>query len=189
MRTSTNDHIEDKQLLANYYATHDNVWLGQLLERYTLMLYGVCMKYLKNEENARDGVQQVFEKVISELQKYKVDYFKSWVYMVAKNHCLMKLREKGIYFNEINENTLSVSHVDHGKAEAIKKDRELDEVAQALDQLNEEQKLCITSFYLQQKSYKDISEETGMDILKVKSHIQNGKRNLRIIIERNSSNE
>ena len=64
-----------------------------LLQRYTLMLLGVCMKYLKNEEDAKDSVQQIFLKVIIEIEKYKVDYFKSWLYMVAKNHCLMKLRE------------------------------------------------------------------------------------------------
>ncbi len=165
------------------------MWLGQLLERYTLMLYGVCMKYLKNEEDSRDAVQQVFEKVILELRKYKVDYFKSWVYMVAKNHCLMRLREKGIYFKEITENTISITPAEDARSEAIQKDQELEEVQLALNELNDEQKLCITLFYLQQKSYKEISEASGMDILKVKSHIQNGKRNLKIIMERNSKNE
>ena len=87
-------HISDQELLENFYTTHDAEWLGILVPRYTLLLLGVCMKYLKNEEEAKDSVQQIFLKVIQELHKYKVEYFKSWLYMVAKNHCLMKLREK-----------------------------------------------------------------------------------------------
>src|ERR1700754_2301558 len=88
------DHISDQELLEKFYADHNNEWLGILLQRYTLLLLGVCMKYLKNEEEAKDSVQHIFLKVIQELHKYKVDYFKSWLYMVAKNHCLMKLRDR-----------------------------------------------------------------------------------------------
>src|SRR5690606_5540129 len=73
-------HITDQELLGKYYAERNNYWLGLLLQRYTMLLFGVCMKYLKNEEEARDGVQQVFLKVIQELPRYKVDYFKSWLY-------------------------------------------------------------------------------------------------------------
>src|SRR5438045_9528873 len=87
-------HISDQQLLDNFYTDQDNKWLGILLPRYTLLLLGVCMKYLRNEEEAKDCVQQVFLKAITELNKYKVDYFKAWIYMVAKNHCLMKIRDK-----------------------------------------------------------------------------------------------
>src|SRR5437667_9458831 len=86
-------HITDQELLGQFYTDHNNEALGILLQRYTLLLLGVCMKYLKNEEEAKDAVQQIFLKVITELKKYKVDYFKSWIYMVAKNHCLMKLRD------------------------------------------------------------------------------------------------
>jgi DNA-directed RNA polymerase specialized sigma24 family protein len=87
-------HISDAELLDKFYNDKNNQWLGILLQRYTLLLLGVCMKYLKNEEEAKDSVQQVFLKAIAELQKYKVTYFKSWLYMVAKNHSLMKLRDR-----------------------------------------------------------------------------------------------
>ena len=89
-------HITDAELLQLYYNDKDNKWVGILLQRYTLLLLGTCMKYLKNEEEAKDSVQQIFLKVIGELEKYKVDYFKSWIYMIARNHCLMKLRNKNI---------------------------------------------------------------------------------------------
>src|SRR6202522_4130435 len=104
---SVHHHMTDQELLERYYESRENDWLGILLQRYTLLLLGVCMKYLKNEEEAKDAVQQVFLKVIAELHKYKVDYFKSWLYMVAKNYCLMQLRSKGQYFIEIDERLLA----------------------------------------------------------------------------------
>src|SRR3954464_9080801 len=97
-------NISDKEILENFYTSNNNQWLGILLQRYTLLLLGVCMKYLKNEEEAKDAVQQIFLKVITELKKYRVEYFKSWLYMVARNYCLMQLRDKSSKsIKEINE--------------------------------------------------------------------------------------
>jgi RNA polymerase sigma factor (sigma-70 family) len=177
-------HIDDTELLQRFYADKDNEWLGILLQRYTMLLLGVCMKYLKNEEEAKDAVQQVFLKAINELHKYKVDYFKSWVYMVAKNHCLMKLRDKGKYTTEINEQLMATPDETVDKNNYIEKDKALTAMAQALTQLNKEQQLCVTLFYLEKKSYQEITEQTNFSLLQVKSHIQNGKRNLKLLMER-----
>ncbi len=184
MNTDKYKHIEDLQLLQNFYADKNNEWLGILLQRYTLLLLGVCMKYLKNEEEAKDCVQQVFLKVITELHKYKVDYFKSWLYMVAKNHCLMKLRDKGKQPVEINEQLLSTPDETENIKQYLEKDAVLTNMERALQQLNEEQLQCISLFYLEKKSYVEIAVLTGYSLLKVKSHIQNGKRNLKILMER-----
>jgi len=179
-------HLTEQQLLDRFYDDHDNQWLGILLQRYTLLLLGVCMKYLKNEEEARDSVQQVFLKVITELHKYKVDYFKSWLYMVAKNHCLMKIRDRqGKATTEIRDQ-LAVQHPDEdeNKYKHLEKDRQLDLMASCLEELNEEQKTCVTLFYLEKKSYQEIADKTGFSLMQVKSYIQNGKRNLKILIEK-----
>jgi RNA polymerase sigma factor (sigma-70 family) len=177
--------ITDKELLENFYETHDNMWLGILLERYTLLLLGVCMKYLKNEEEAKDSVQQIFLKAITELQKYKVDYFKSWIYMVAKNHCLMKLRDRqGKLPVEFTEKLTTTPDAQTDIAGLWQNDRTLDLMTESLKELNAEQQQCVTLFYLQKKSYHEISERTGYNLLQVKSYIQNGKRNLRILIEK-----
>ena len=179
------DHITDQELLEKFTADHNNEWLGILLERYTLLLLGVCMKYLKNEDDARDSVQQIFLKVIQELHKYKVEYFKSWVYMVAKNHCLMRLRDKqGKIPVEINEKLMSAPGEETDQQSFIQNDQAYDLMEEALDELNPEQKQCVTLFYLQKKTYQEINEMTGFSLLQVKSYIQNGKRNLKILIER-----
>lgn len=189
MNTDKYKHIDDNQLLQNFYVDKNNEWLGILLQRYTLLLLGVCMKYLKNEEEAKDCVQQVFLKAITELHKYKVDYFKSWIYMVAKNHCLMKLRDKGKQPVEINEQLLSTPDETEDKKKHLEKDTALTNMERALQLLNEEQLQCITLFYLEKKSYQDIAEQTGYSLLKIKSNIQNGKRNLKIMLERLQHNE
>ena len=94
MNSSKHTHLTDQEILKHFYADHNNEWLGSLLERYTMLLYGVSMKYLKNPEEARDAVQQIFLKAITELHKYEVSYFSSWLYMISKNHCLMMLRNR-----------------------------------------------------------------------------------------------
>ena len=184
MNKNAYTNITDQQLLDRYYAEQNNQLLGVLLERYTMLLLGVCMKYLKNEEEAKDAVQQIFLKVITELQKYKVDYFKSWLYMVARNHCLMKLRDKsGRLIKEIQDHmpiaAETTDAVTFQEKEAI-----LNHIGDSLEELTEEQKTCVTLFYLQKKSYNEIASVTGFTLMQVKSYIQNGKRNLKILVER-----
>jgi RNA polymerase sigma-70 factor (ECF subfamily) len=182
VNTNAPDHIADSELLENFYSSKDNQWLGLLLQRYTLLLLGVCMKYLKNEEEAKDTVQQIFLKVITELQKYRVDYFKSWLYMIARNQCLMRLRDKqGKIARELTE-SLQLKEQENNIDEMTEKDALLGFIENALDELNGEQKTCVTLFYLQKKSYSEISEKTGYTLLQVKSHIQNGKRNLKMLV-------
>jgi RNA polymerase sigma-70 factor (ECF subfamily) len=174
-------NITDQELLEKFYADGNNEWLGILLQRYTLLLFGVCMKYLKNEDEAKDGVQQIFLKAITELAKYRVSYFKSWLYMVAKNHCLMKLRDKQV---NVDLEKVQVSAEETQKQEHIDKDKVLSVMEECLEDLNEEQKRCVTLFYLKKKSYQEIVDETGYSLLQVKSYIQNGKRNLKNLVEK-----
>ncbi len=179
--------LTDQELLQQFNTDHDNEWLGILLQRYTLLLLGVCMKYLKNEEEARDSVQQIFLKVIQELQKYKVEYFKSWLYMVAKNHCLMIIRERqGKQIVEITDRTQLVNE-EKDKKQLQDEDLTMDLMAESLKELNPEQQQCVTLFYLDKKSYQEITETTGYTLLQVKSYIQNGKRNLKLLIEKKLS--
>ena len=187
--------ITDNELLEKFYRDKDNRWLGILLQRYTMLLFGVCMKYLKNEDDAKDSVQQVFLKIIAELHKYRVDYFKSWIYMIAKNHCLMRLRDRqGKTPVELKEQSMGLEEDaadpdGYRGQQHIEKDRMLDLMSAALEELNKEQKLCVTLFYLDKKSYQEIADNTGFSMGQVKSHIQNGKRNLKLLMERKLSDK
>ena len=185
LNPSAHTRLTDQEILQHFYADHDNDWLGPLLERYTLLLYGVCMKYLKNSEEARDAVQQIFLKAITELHKYEVSYFGSWVYMIAKNHCLMSLRNRR---REVTVDRLAEQAIPAENPDPLKDEQILRELEEALQHLNQEQKTCIRLFYLQRKSYQMIASETGYNILQVKSYIQNGKRNLRLLLEKRLEN-
>lgn len=147
------------------------------------------MKYFKNGEAAKDAVQQVFYKVIRDIDKYEVTHFRSWLYMVAKNHCLMELRKKGIRTMGLEENNHFVPGTEN-MAELLKeKEHQLNRMQEALEALNEPQKNCIMLFYLEKKSYREVAALTGFSETQVKSHIQNGKRNLKIIMESKNQNE
>ena len=182
MSTDRYQHITDNELLEKFYSDHDNQWLGIVLQRYTVLLLGVCMKYLKNEEEAKDAVQQIFLKAITELGKYKVVYVKSWLYMVARNYCLMKLRDKNVFISVEDHTNLTAIETD--LKELAEKEITISLLETSLEELNPEQKTCVTLFYLQKKSYNEIVETTGFTLLQVKSYIQNGKRNLKILVEK-----
>lgn len=170
------------ELLLRYYHEGDNEMLGCILERYTTLLLGVCMKYLKNEEHAKDAVQLVFEKAILEVKKTKIDNIGGWLYMVAKNVCLSELRKSRTYSDEqvlrftIQEPTTPIT--DYWENE-----KQIAALKIALKDLNESQQQCVTLFYIEKKSYQEITEITGYDIKQVKSYIQNGKRNLKLKLE------
>jgi RNA polymerase sigma-70 factor (ECF subfamily) len=178
-------HISDQELLDKFKRDQDNLWLGILLQRYTLMLLGVCMKYLKDEEAAKDAVQQVFLKVITELQKYPVDYIKSWLYTIARNHCLMQLRDKTQLVSVSDE--MNLADEPSNNLLAFDKEHSLLLLGQSVEELNPPQKTCVTLFYLQKKSYQEIVESTGFSLLQVKSYIQNGKRNLKLLVAQKMS--
>ena len=187
MKANRFDHITDQELLENFYADNNQEWLGILLQRYTLLLLGVCMKYLKDESEARDCVQQIFLKVLTEVPKYKIDYFKSWLYMVAKNHCLMRLRDKGAKsVKELTDQNIAEQETD--RQDLLQHERTYELLEEAITELNEEQRICVNLFYLQKKSYQQIAEQTSFSLMQVKSYIQNGKRNLKIILERKLKN-
>jgi RNA polymerase sigma factor (sigma-70 family) len=184
---SSYDTIPDAELLAKYYSTQNTDWLGILLQRYTVLLYGVGIKYFKDEAAAKDMVQTVFYKVLQEMHKHQVTYFKSWLYTIAKNCCLMELRKKGLTTTALPDDT-AVAAENTNAEEHLTKERNLTFMEEAIEELNQAQKQCITLFYLYKKSYQEIVAITNYDLLQVKSHIQNGKRNLKITIERLQKN-
>jgi len=180
--------FSDQELIDLYKKKGDNRWLGILLERYTLLVLGICMKYLKNSNDAKDTTQIIFEKVIQEIPKYEIPYFKSWLYQVSKNQCLMKLRHKEPLSSSEDEFLESFETENISDQELAAHETSLafqtQELKEALTKINQDQSKCIELFYFQKKSYQEIQEETGYTFQQVKSHIQNGKRNLKIILNK-----
>jgi RNA polymerase sigma factor (sigma-70 family) len=177
----------DAELLTLFKQTTQNQYLGELLERYTLLVFGVCIKYLKDQTSAQDATQQVFEKVIKEVVKYEIPYFKSWLYSVAKNQCLMQLRNSSnkIHYTaqEIDDLELTAEDDSGLKLREYLLQDKLEILQDSLQNLNKDQSNCINLFYLQKLSYREIENKTGLTFQQIKSNIQNGKRNLRMMLE------
>lgn len=176
------NHITDEELLARFRAGGNNDWLGILLERYTILLFGVCMKYLKEENAAKDAVQQVFLKALSEVPKYTIENIGGWLYQVTRNHCLSMLRRQKEHAGpEVLQYVAQPEEVPLSLL--LEKERDIDRMKEELSRLKEDQRVCVTMFYLEKKSYQQIAEHTGYSLKQVKSHIQNGKRNLKLKLE------
>lgn len=178
--------LDDNALVSHYKSTTDNAVIGVLFERYTHLAFGVCMKYLKSEQESKDAVMQIFEKLISDLMKHEVQNFKYWIHTVCKNHCLMQLRaEKSLAEKKVEfKKDLPIIMENHSIAHHIQKEIELKHLSEAIKSLNDEQKICVELFYLKEKSYQEVAEITGFSLLNVKSYIQNGKRNLKLFLEK-----
>lgn len=179
------NNYSDNEIINTFLEKGDNFFIGILYERYGHLVLGLSIKYLKNKDEAKDATIQIFANLISDLKKYKIEFFKSWLYVYSKNYCLMQLRKrqsllkKELELKESIHLIMDFSNVDHLK----EKENQILILEKAIDLLNIEQKRCIDLFYLKNKSYNEIIEITGYSNNEVKSYIQNGKRNLKITME------
>jgi RNA polymerase sigma factor (sigma-70 family) len=181
------NELSDLDLVSRYKETGDNSFVGVLFQRYTRLAFAVSIKYLRDEDESKDAVMQVFEKLLTDLKKHEVTNFKSWLHSVVKNHCLMYLRSRQSRMmrqEEMKKDMRDVmeSTYDLHLVKGDEKEIQLNMLETGIGQLNEGQKLCIEMFYLQEKCYQEIADETGLSLNQVKSHIQNGKRNLKIYL-------
>ena len=174
------DVQQDAQLLRKYQLTGELPVLGELYERYMPLVYGVCLKYFKNKEDSQDAVMQIFEKLVARLPTEEVRDFTPWLYVVTRNYCLMQLRKTKIQQVPINGHTDYLAEEDSENLS----EEQWQLLTRGLGQLPTEQQQCLQLFYLQQQSYQIIAEQTGYELKQVKSHIQNGRRNLKIFVEK-----
>jgi len=177
------DSATDEELVEMFRNSHDPLYMGELYIRYTQLVYGVSLKYLKNQEDAKDATMQIFEKLIIELKKHKVAVFRPWLFVVVKNFCMMEFRKDSRMKNMVEEVKMQTANVENPNFEHLSDNEEREMILQQMEKgvkrLREEQRKCITLFYLDNKSYKEISKATGYSLNDIKSHIQNGKRNLK----------
>ncbi len=177
--------MTDQELIIRYKTTGELTPLGELFSRYQSLMYGVCLKYFRDRDDAKDAVMQLFEKLSTTLKTHDVENFKSWLYVTTRNHCLMQIRAaKGKLTEELSSSLMENSLLLHQEND-IELEENLAQLEKCIEKLIEEQKQCVQLFYLQEKCYKDITQHTGFDLNQVKSYIQNGKRNLKNCMKRN----
>ena len=184
--TSKINEQDDLSLIAAYQKSGDLEVLGALYNKYMHLVFGVCFNYFKDEEQSKDAVMQIFEELVVKLKVHQVQNFKSWLHVLSRNHCLMALRKSAKNPTVAMEDNF----VENGDFVHLdiddKKETQLTIMEKCMETLTEEQRRSVDLFYLQEKCYKEVADITGYDMLKVKSYIQNGKRNLKICIEKNS---
>lgn len=183
LKNISSSTLTDAELVFAFKQSGDNNLLGELFQRYLELVYGVCLKYLKDPANAQDSVISIFEELVVKLQKHEVDNFKGWLYTLSKNHCLMRLRSEKkqtiVNFDVELVQSEENLHLD-GELEKEENFKKLD---YCLGQLQSEQRRVIELFYLQGKCYNEIATITGIEWNKVRSYIQNGRRNLKLCMD------
>lgn len=173
----------DEELLLLYRLHGDPEYFGQLYNRYIPLVYGLCLKYLRQEEQARDAVMQLYEDLALKINNHEIKVFRVWLYSVAKNHCLQILKKQNReIFVDFSESFMESDPICHLFEKEDDEDR-YEALEKCLEKLPEPQKISISKFFMEEMSYADIAEDTGYRVKSVKSYIQNGKRNLKICME------
>lgn len=187
LKSIPNNHSSDAELLAVYRQSGEPEAFSVLYQRYMELVFGVCLKYLKEREAARDAVMNIYEEVAVKARKHEVDNFKSWLYMVAKNHCLMQLRSpRNLKTKEFIPDVMHLEENVHLNGE-LEKEENFDRLEKCLQSLIREQEQSIRMFYYEKKCYKEIADTTGYDWNQVRSYIQNARRNLKNCMEKSIS--
>lgn len=174
----------DEELLEMYRSSGDSEYFGQLYNRYIPLVYGLCLKYLQDEDRAQDAVMEIFENLLSKITGYDIKVFKTWLYSVVKNHCFYILknnkRELVVDFDSnLMESDDVLTLLGDGEIDQEKEDA----LNYCMAKLSEAQRITVVKFFYEDMSYVDIVDATGFDLKSVKSYLQNGKRNLKICIE------
>lgn len=177
----------DSELLQLYKETGKSDYFGELYNRYIPLLYGLCLKYLQEEEKAQDAVMQLFEDLLPKLSRYEIREFRTWIYSVAKNHCFPAVTKRKS--RDSNRFRPAICGILYDLLHLLDKEETSDDarttaLKHCLEKLPEPQQRCILSFFMEEMSYVDIVEQTGYQLKSVKSYIQNGKRNLKSCIEK-----
>ena len=180
--------LSDEELLSQYRSSNDSEYFGILYNRYIPLLYGLCLKYLQQADSAQDVVMQLFEDLLPKISQYDIQVFKTWIYSVAKNYCLQILRKES---KEITiDFSIPVMESDnfwHLLDEESNDEERIQALNNCIEKLPEPQRLCIVHFFMEEMSYVDVVEKTDYNIKSVKSYIQNGKRNLKICMEKQNN--
>jgi len=180
--------MPDHELIQAYRKEENPEMISELFIRYTHLVYGICLKYFNDKEEAKDAVMEIFEGLITGIPEHEIRNFKNWLFSVSRNHCLMLLRKKKMIqfaddsFKENNEGIV-VESLDEMHQDKTRQEYAESELIIAMNQLKDEQRICLELVYLKEKSYQEVGEITGYTINEVKSYVQNGKRNLKIKLE------
>ena len=189
----------DEDLAAGFRESGNPDLLGALYARYLELVYGVCLQYLRDGGRAEDAAMDIYEQLHVKLREHAVDHFRPWLYRLARNHCLMILRRSASHLTrdsvsvptyagadlaDMQIGDLLHQDGDDGDA-ALARERDLDALEACREELSAEQATCIRRFYLEGASYQTIAEERGLPVGRVRSHLQNGRRNLKKCLERN----
>lgn len=194
VKAITFEPLSDEEICQQFAATGDRKLIGELYKRYGHLVYGACMKYLKDPEESKDLVSIIFEKLILKIPNIQILAFNPWLYTVIKSECLMRLRRGKHYENlktnvqrlEENNDTFAPRYGDNtqvGKGLTLEAANREEMVIEAIKELKPEQRECITLFFFDKKSYKEIVEMTNHSAKEVKSFLQNGKRNIKQFLE------
>lgn len=181
------EYNSDEELLRHYKQSGNKELFADLFKKHVSVVYGTCLFYLQDKDEAQDATMQLFEKLMLDINNREIDNFKGWLSFVVRNHCISLIRKNKSQSKNIKSyyefEYETPNYEEEEKINSVNDDVLLEKMKDCLPKLKENQRVCVELFYLKNKSYQDIANETNFSLNEIKSYIQNGKRNLKLLIE------
>ena len=178
------ENLTDEELLKRYCDSGELVYFVEAYKRYMPLVYGVALKYLKRPEDAQDAIMQLFEELVVKIKEVEIQSFKAWLYTCIRNNCLMEIRKRSKNLSvSLDDSFMEFCDDFHLTVVSESENRE-ESLRECVESLPEKQRISVKYFFFNELSYKEVEERTGFSLKMVKSFIQNGKRNLKLCLER-----
>lgn len=180
--------FDDTELVELYKKNPDTSLIEELYNRYSKRVYWWALKFLGNRLEAEEMVHDIFAAMMSGMldlyQAREGAKFSSWLYRCVGNQCMKIVRKRNeVIFNQVEVVDVPEALIIDLEVEVIAKEWN-EQLTSALNRLNQMQRVCCMRFYWDGMRYDEIAEELGITHDQVRSHLQNGLRNLRIIFGR-----
>ena len=164
--------------------------IRDLFKAYTKDIFGVAYYILKDQQAAKDIIMDVFEVLLKQDSLAKIQNKKAWLLGTSRNLSLKKFNKQiktqyGLEHKNIIEQIVEKDD----QEELIIKNANEEAMLEQLALLKPLQSKCITLYYLKGLSYQQIAKKENISMNDVKSNIQNGKRNLKIKLEKLAIND
>jgi RNA polymerase sigma factor (sigma-70 family) len=181
MSTIPDQHYIDKMLQGETNA------FAVLVDRYKDMIFTLALKMIKNREEAEEVAQDTFIKIYSSLSKFKGDSkFSTWIYKIAYNTCLDRLKK-----NKKEENNISIdefsSHLiktmDNALSALEEKERK-QAIQNCLNLLPREENFLLTLFYFEDQNLEEIGKIMSINANNVKVKLFRSRQKLAVILKK-----
>lgn len=170
--------------IINRIKSGDKEAFSLVVDRYSDMVYTLCLRMLGVEADAADAAQEVFVKVYRSMAGFQEkSKFSTWIYRIAYNHCISVIRKKVKIIDMVDElPDVEVNNQDVSGLELISSEERKRYLNMAIEALAETDAVVITLFYYDELSLEEIAEVTGLTNANIRIKLHRSRKKMYMVL-------